>query len=276
MQRWLAIVLLTACEDPHTWPESTADARTVDARGLDARPVDARQIRVSNVTVSLTFDDTSVDQFQVGAMVRAHGMRATFFVNSPRIGHSGFMTRAQLDSLQSQGNEIGGHTLDHPFLTQLDADAARRQICDDRNTLIALGFDARSFAYPYGASNASVEQIARDCGYVSARTVGGLYASSSCESCPYANQMPPANLYRLTTPPSVAGAVSADSLEAYIIDAEQHGGGWVPFVFHHVCDACGSNEISPAVLDAFLDRLEARGVRALTVAEAAYGSSVPP
>lgn len=261
MYRQLSIALLAACSSPPAGPRATPDAAATDG-AHDGRPVPS-----SNVIVSLTFDDTLADQFQVGAMLASHGMHATFFVNSPRIGQTDAMTLLQLRQLRDQGNEIAGHTLDHVYLSQLDPESARHQICDDRTALVAMGFEATTFAYPFGDSTATVEQIVRDCGYVAARSVGGLYASDSCTTCPYANAMPPANPYGVHTVPSIAGATTADTLEAYVIDAEQHGGGWLPLVFHHVCDACNASQVRPAVLEAFLDRLEQRGNRVMTVAD---------
>src|SRR5206468_3587072 len=134
-----------------------------------------------------------------------------------------------------------GHTLNHVDLTQVDADTARREICDDRAALVADGFDATTLAYPFGASNAAVEDIARSCGYTAARDIGGLSSNASCTECPYANPMPPADAYLVRTAPSVAGFVTVDSLAAYVMNAEAHGGGWMPFVFHHVCEACSTN-----------------------------------
>src|SRR5262249_36875673 len=73
--------------------------------------------------VSLEFDDENSDQYQAGAMLAAHGMRGTFFVNSGRIGNDGYMTVQQLQALQSGGNEIGGHTIYHVDLPTLSSDA---------------------------------------------------------------------------------------------------------------------------------------------------------
>jgi peptidoglycan/xylan/chitin deacetylase (PgdA/CDA1 family) len=260
MLRWLSLGLLVACNTTPSSGPAGPGATAPDARAPDSRPQGS-----SNVIVSLTFDDTLADQVPVGAMLAAHNMHATFFVNSSRIGLSSYMTLAQVNQLSDAGNEIAGHTLDHLYLTHLDAENLRHQVCDDRNALIALGFDVTSFAYPFGDENATVEQVVHDCGYMVARSIGGLYTSDSCASCPYANAMPPENLYDVRTMPSVAGATTADSLEAYVITAEEHGGGWVPYVFHHVCDACSSAQVRPSVLAEFLDRLEARGVRVVTM-----------
>ena len=259
MSRWLSIAILVVACTPQPATTGGGDA-SVDA-------AHDGQIRTSNVVVSLTFDDTLADQYQVGAMLASHGMHATFFINSPRVGMASYMTLAQLRELRDAGNEIAGHTLDHIYLTQVDATTAHHEICDDRTALVGMGFDVSSFAYPFGDDNASVEQIVRDCGYGAARSIGGLFTAESCSTYPYTNQVPPVDGYNIRTAPSVAGAVTADTLETYVIDAESHGGGWLPYVFHHVCDACNPASVGPGVLAKFLDRLQARGVRVATVGE---------
>ena len=69
------------------------------------------------------------------------------------------MTEAQIIALEQQGHEIGGHTLTHANLPTLtDADARDADLQRPR-ALLANGFRVTSFAYPFGADNASVQQI---------------------------------------------------------------------------------------------------------------------
>src|SRR5215831_568316 len=89
--------------------------------------------------VSLTFDDTLADQAQVAAMASARGMHVTFFVNSPRFGHTGYMTLADVLAFQAAGHEIAGHTLDHADLPTLSLDDAAREVCNDRVALLLDG-----------------------------------------------------------------------------------------------------------------------------------------
>src|SRR5215470_16814310 len=69
--------------------------------------------------VTLGFDDGTVDQFTNGfPILAAHGMHATFFVNTGPIlaGDPAHMTWANLHTLFNAGNEIAGHTIDHADL----------------------------------------------------------------------------------------------------------------------------------------------------------------
>jgi peptidoglycan/xylan/chitin deacetylase (PgdA/CDA1 family) len=110
--------------------------------------------------VSLTFDDTFADNYQVGALTEARGMRATFYINSARIGQSGYLTFAQVADLEERGHEIAGHTLTHARLASIPVDEARYQVCNDRKALLELGFRATSFAYPFSSQCATSRRTA--------------------------------------------------------------------------------------------------------------------
>ncbi len=224
--------------------------------------------------VSLEFDDAKVSQSQLRALLGARGMKATFFVNSNRIGASGYLTAAQLHDLQNDGHEIAGHTLDHLDLTTLSAAEAERQVCDDRAALIAAGFEVRNFAYPFGAQNASVKSMVAGCGYLSARTVGGV----GCAGCAYAEAIPPADPFVTATRPSVKSDTTLAVLQTWVTEAEAHGGGWVQIVMHDVCDGCSTYSLSPTILAAFLDWLAARAASGTVVkpVREAMGSAPPP
>jgi peptidoglycan/xylan/chitin deacetylase (PgdA/CDA1 family) len=258
---FLLCAVLTACTDPSIpVAESTQGAVA------------------GSTIISLTFDDTFADSFQVAALAEARGMRATFFVNSGRIGQAGSLSLDQLNALQDRGHEIGGHTITHARLAEIPVDDARRQICDDRASFLENGFRVTSFAYPFSSQNATVRQIAADCGYNSARLVGGLVVPTSCSGCPYANPIPPVDPFGVRTNDSIDETTTLDRMKLYVTQAEQHGGSWVPMVFHHVCDGCDSLAVSPATLATFLDWLAARAPQGTVVAtvDEVMGGSVKP
>jgi hypothetical protein len=156
--------------------------------------------------------------------------------------------------------------VNHVDLTTVDAAEQARQICDDRVGLLSLGFQARNFAYPFGAENSGVEQVAASCGYNSARGVGNIVSPGSCSGCAYADTIPPNNIYHIKTPDSIKVDTTLDEMETYVTQAEQNGGGWVPLVMHHVCDGCTTTSVSAATLSAFLDWLQPRSAMGTTVA----------
>lgn len=231
-------------------------------------------------TVSLTFDDGRQTQYSARAPLAAHGMRGTFYINSGLVASTTgdyYMTWGQIQDLAADGNEIGGHTLTHPHLTNLSTDAARHEVCDDRTNLLNHGFSpVQSFAYPYAEYNATVQSIVRECGYTSARGVGGIRSGSVCGGCPFAETIPPLDAYATLTPEDISSQTSLAAMQSYVTQAEQNGGGWVQFVFHGIGDRGG---VPISQFTAFLDWLQPRaanGTVVRTVYEVISGAPPPP
>ena len=234
--------------------------------------------------VSLTFDD-GLTESAARNILASHGMQGTFYVNSSLIGAGGgYLTKAELDAIYADGNEIGGHTTTHPNLATLSDAQQQAAICDDMQTLLNWGYPIHSFAYPYASTGPTTQSIvAAGCPgvgtYESARAVGGLVTGTACYDCPWAETVPPNNRYYIATNASVSSTTTLDDLKGYVTQAENNGGGWVPLVFHRVCDGCNTLAISPAMLDAFLTWLETRESQytyVRTVHEVLSGDYPPP
>jgi peptidoglycan/xylan/chitin deacetylase (PgdA/CDA1 family) len=245
------------------------------ASGLAAATASAQ-----TTVVSLTFDHGLLNQYTaVRPLLKQHGLRATFFVNSGHIGTDKYyyMSWGQLQALYADGNEVGGHTLTHANPTGLTPDQQRTEVCDDRTNLLRQGFSATDFAYPYGVDSIA-RGIVQGCGYNSARTTGTL-RWAGCDSCPYAERIPPVGAYATRASVEMNSGVSLDTLESYVTGAESHGGGWVQLEFTHVCDGCSPYAISPAKMDAFLAWLNTRratGTVVKTVNQVIGGVVQPP
>ena len=210
--------------------------------------------------VSIQFDDGTADQYTARALLAAHQMHATFYVNSGVIGDATHLSSAQLHDLAGDGNEIAGHTLTHASLKHLKTAAARHEVCDDRVNLFDLGFQPTSFAYPFGAFDDGTEAVVAACGYNSGRGVSGVN-----DRRVFAETIPPADPYATRTPPNPKQGTTLATIEGYVTAAEQHGGGWVQLVFHHVCDGCDAYSISAANLSALLDWLQPRAATGTVV-----------
>ena len=239
------------------WAASAAIVTSLSSLGMWTAPASASTPTV----VTLGFDDGTVDQFDQGfPILQAHGMHATFFVNTGPIvaGDPTHMTWADLHALLSAGDEITGHTVDHANIQPLSVADAEHEVCDDRNMLLAQGFMPESFAYPFGSFDSTSEAVVRYCGYNSGRGVAGISKSG-----PFGETIPPANAYATRTPPNPKKATKVFTLESFVLNAEAdtQATDWVQFVFHRVCDAstgghCGAYSISPGHLSTFLDFLQ--------------------
>lgn len=248
----------------------------------------------ARTTVSLTFDDGTLDHATLAApLLDARGLHGTFFVNTATVGtdSSRYLSWDQLRGLAARGHEAGSHAVTHVDLTSLDPAAATSQICGSVTTLQSQGIGSvRSFAYPMAATNPTVEQLVLDCGMTTGRVVGRLYDPAFCTDtadCPYAESLPPLDMLATRTANSVFTTTTVAALERYVDDAGRHGGGWIQYVFHHVCAAgdgtCLAEQqyaITTTALATFLDWLTFRAalgdVVVSTVAAANTGATVPP
>ena len=211
-------------------------------------------------------------------------MKATFFINSGRIGLTNYETPAQVQSLAADGMEIAGHTVSHADLPTLDSAEMQRQVCDDRVALLNMGFQVYDFAYPYGDNNAQTDASVQSCGYNSGRDIGGVFspASNSCNGCPYADTILPGDPYSTRTPDSIKSFNTLQDLENFVTTAEQNGGGWLQLVMHHLCSgsSCDTLSVDPATLSAFLDWLQGHavttGTTVQTVHQVVGGALQPP
>ncbi|NLT53206.1 MAG: polysaccharide deacetylase family protein [Actinomycetales bacterium] len=258
----------------------TATRTVAGAGSVAARRAAAAETFAEGTTVvSLTFDDGFASQWRAKRLLRRHGMHATFYVNSERIGTDRRLTLEQLRALRADGHEIAGHTSNHTRLIELAPEEQVQEICDDRVTLNRLGFDVTNFAYPYAAWDATARNAVATCGYTSGRTIGDIgRRSATCKQCSYAESIPPKDAYVVRTGPSVVPATSLSWIKKEIMTAERRGGGWVPLVFHEVCDGCSAIAVSPAVLANlldWLDRRESRGVVVRSVQEVIGGEAKP-
>ncbi len=211
----------------------------------NTEPVVTQQVQVDTV-VSLTFDDQWEDEYLYGQpLMQQYGFLGTYYVitSDSDNNYACCMSWAQLDQLEAEGNDVGGQTIDHPDLTTLTVAEMQAELCGSRQDEINNGIpDPVSMAYPYGDYNATVESVASECGWLTARQGGGISNSNTVPTAPYISTLPPADPLAL---PTIAVDGSADEnlsdLEAFVDAAAANGGGWLPITFHDVCDANASD-----------------------------------
>ena len=99
-----------------------------------------------------------------------------------------------------------------------------------------------------------------DCGYGNARGVS---------DGPEMTQ--PVDTYGLRAMPYIVSDTRFPKMTRYVTEAENGGGGWVIFVFHHVCDGCDQYAISPDVFAEFAQWLGEQRLVVKTVGEVMAG-----
>jgi peptidoglycan/xylan/chitin deacetylase (PgdA/CDA1 family) len=270
----------TTSSTVYTAPFMLAGDTTVKFFATDqagnAEAVQTQQLLITPfpVTVSLTWDDNYASQWlYLRPLLLAHNMRATLYVetNDTNNGFSCCMTWAQVQTMYAEGNDIGGHTVNHVDLTDPSTTRAQKkaEVCDGRTDLINHGIpDPQSFAYPFGAFNADAEAIVRECGFVSARVAGGISSSNTTPGPPWVETMPPADPYAIRAIDVDANADKQLShMQNFVTAAAIHGGGWVPMLFHDIChegasdfsECMGHFGVRDTVLDQFMTWLGKAG-----------------
>lgn len=136
-------------------------------------------------SVVITFDDGYRDCLEhTVPILQARRFPAVFYVVAGLVGAPSRWLRAErgfelqlagwpaLRALERAGLECGSHTMTHPRLPRLDAEACHTELRDARATLEdALGRRVLHLAYPFGAWDERVASIAAEAGYTTACTV---------------------------------------------------------------------------------------------------------
>jgi peptidoglycan/xylan/chitin deacetylase (PgdA/CDA1 family) len=157
---------------------STLDLPTLTAHRRQGEPVPPKR-------VIITFDDGFRDCAHYTApILRSHGFSATYFLVAGLMGGPGTWLRAERGiepplmswddarALAADGHRCGSHSMTHPRLAEISADACRDELARSRSSIEEqVGHTVRELAYPFGSENERVRAVAAECGYESACTV---------------------------------------------------------------------------------------------------------
>jgi peptidoglycan/xylan/chitin deacetylase (PgdA/CDA1 family) len=142
--------------------------------------------------VVITFDDgfRSCIENAVPVLDR-YGFTATFFIVAGLVGDRSRWLREltadglpladwpMLRRLVEQGFQCGAHSLSHPHLPSLSADACRAELAESKRVLEEqLRRDVPHVAYPYGEYTAEVRALAVEAGYRTACAVRGGFSGA--------------------------------------------------------------------------------------------------
>src|ERR1039457_4620029 len=102
--------------------------------------------------------------------------------------------------------------------------------------------------------------------------------------CPYAETIPPADLYQINTPDDAEQTPTLAQMEKTVTNAETHGGGLLALSFHQICatTTAGCDPVyswSPTLFNNFLTWLQGqellKGVQVKTIAQVIGGAVQP-
>lgn len=105
--------------------------------------------------VMLTFDDTDLEQFTIGAKeMEKYGFRGVYFLMTISINRPRYMNKEQIKLLADSGHAVESHTWDHSMVTKYQGEDWEKQFVKPRKTIEDItGKTATYFAYPFGLWN---------------------------------------------------------------------------------------------------------------------------
>ncbi len=136
-----------------------------------------------NRAVTLSYDDGVEQDIRLIQIMKEHGLKGTFNLNSGRYRPENevsdpqhfhrTLSRSEAQRLyHDSGMEIAVHSVNHPWLDDLPPNICAWEVLQDRINLERdFGCIVQGMAYPYGRYNDQVIETLRQCGIVYARTV---------------------------------------------------------------------------------------------------------
>lgn len=133
--------------------------------------------------VVTSWDDGHPHDERIADMLARYGFSGTFFVPVCNSEGRPVLSGSALRRL-SHSFEIGGHTLDHVYLTGLDQEEVHHQIrCGKEGIEQQLGRGIEGFCYPGGRMNAAIRSAVHQHGFRYGRTIENLRID--CNGNPY-------------------------------------------------------------------------------------------
>ena len=119
--------------------------------------------------VALTIDDGYLSVFeQAWPRLKQAGFPVTVYVSTKAIdaGYRSHMSWDMIRRLVGEGAEIGGHTVSHEHLTEMETETLVKELeASATRYREELGFVPKTFAYPYGEASLAVQKAVRAAGY---------------------------------------------------------------------------------------------------------------
>lgn len=127
-------------------------------------------IAVDQPVVTTSWDDGHPLDLKLAEMLAKYNIPATFYLPIENVERA-CMNRQQIREI-AQSFDVGGHTYRHVILTRISTGEAEREIVEGKKSMEEIiGRELVSFSYPHGRFNKRVVNIAREAGFIGARTV---------------------------------------------------------------------------------------------------------
>jgi len=223
--------------------------------------------------ISIAFDDGTRNQFDYAfQLMKARGMVGTYYVTTDLIrdfsGKSNYISIAEIQTLQTDGNEIGSHCKTHTPLNTLSNESIREEFSASKQLLQSYGLTVDNVAYPHGATNPTVDSIAPEY-YRSARLHRGMPD--------FVMHFPVSQPIIVAWPGETGNATTVIPRLKWMVDHIYSEKGWGIIYFHNVIPNAYNSPYTISTQDfaVFLDYVLSRGIPTITVNQG-LDAALPP
>lgn len=191
-------------------------------------------LRLPERPVVLTFDDGYADfHSRALPLLERNGFSATVFLTTGWIADAGrrplaqpigpMLSWSQIEEASASGIEFAAHSRTHPQLDRLSEPALREELGTSKGELEdRLGAEVRGLAYPFGYSNSTVRDLARQLAYGYGCAVRNAMADADADLF----ALPRLTVGRATTMPLFRQLVDGDHLSLIYLKDHALTKGW--------------------------------------------------
>lgn len=145
------------------------------------------QKRLSSKTVLITFDDGYRSNYLYAyPILKEFAFPATIFLTTGMIAadkanpkykimpfvDADMLSWENIREMAENGIEFGAHAVNHPHLTQINIEEAKREIEESKKVVYEFtGLPVSAFSYPYGEYNEDIKKLVKEAGFDCAFTV---------------------------------------------------------------------------------------------------------
>lgn len=126
-------------------------------------------------SLTFSYDDGQIFDIRLAELLRSHGMKGTFNLNSGNLDDKDGGTFVNKNKLKEiyEGHEIAVHGVEHKCLTGLTDNEIIMELVNDRQQLEKLtGRIVQGMAYAFGAYDGRIIRLCKSAGIKYSRTVG--------------------------------------------------------------------------------------------------------
>lgn len=182
------------------------------------------------------------------------GIKSSNYIITGRFNDPSYIGRTEILNIQARGHEVGAHTRTHMDLVTMSSAQLQAEVAGSKSDLLGIGIrSVDTFAYPFGAYNATVVQAVKDARFTGARTSNGGFNSRSTDKYLLARQ----NLGNRTT---------IEQVRSWM-DTINRDDSWLILVAHHIDYTDTEFSITPEFFRDIIGEISKRRIRTVTISE---------